>query len=453
MHPCDGLFLHRWYLAPALLAMLGLILACTSLSPSLVASFSPAWACPSPTPRPYGADGPVKAWEPCNCRVDPLTGARRCDECPTFFAIWEQEYGQAGGPPFPSPTPYVIQGTTFVFGQRVRMGPIFAQVEAQPGPPVAARAGSPLQPYTVRISLINQAPSALPIDYRTQVAIRAIQAGGRVLTDRWGVSDESLRLAETTLPATIPPGASMVSIPILAPPGTPHIVELLMLADGSRLPPLPSATVPPGTPTPTAAPPTEPAGTPTPNTHLALAQGQFLTVQWTNTALAPQLPPCDSPGATTDWSVDDPLAAHGRPVAPAIAAPPGSARVVQVALNQVGKPYIFGAKGPEQFDCSGLLTWSYAQIGISIPQGTAGQWPQLRPVAAGQLQPGDLIFFTLGRLGQRVDHVGMLVGDLNGNGQWDMVHAANEDLGVRVDYDIFDSRYYGAKIAGFRTVR
>jgi cell wall-associated NlpC family hydrolase len=142
------------------------------------------------------------------------------------------------------------------------------------------------------------------------------------------------------------------------------------------------------------------------------------------------------------WGIEEPLA---------VAAPPGAARVVQIALNQVGKPYIWGAKGPAAFDCSGLMTWAYGQIGIRIPHGTAGQWPGLPAVDRSAIQPGDLIYFAIG--GGRVDHVGMLVGDLNGDGRWDMVHAASPALGVRVDYGVFESAYYQPKIVGLRTAR
>jgi cell wall-associated NlpC family hydrolase len=135
-----------------------------------------------------------------------------------------------------------------------------------------------------------------------------------------------------------------------------------------------------------------------------------------------------------------------------MAAPPGSARIIQLALAQVGKSYVWGAKGPEQFDCSGLVAWLYAQIGIRIPVGTAGQWPQMQAVTIADLQPGDLVFMDTEGAG-RVTHVGMLAGDLNGDGQWDMVHAANRALGVRVDYNIFQSSYYAARIVGFRTAR
>jgi hypothetical protein len=47
----------------------------------------------------------------------------------------------------------------------------------------------------------------------------------------------------------------------------------------------------------------------------------------------------------------------------------------------------------------------------------------------------------------------MLVGDLNGDGQWDMVHASAPCCGVRIEYSLFESTYFRPKIAGFRTAR
>jgi cell wall-associated NlpC family hydrolase len=113
---------------------------------------------------------------------------------------------------------------------------------------------------------------------------------------------------------------------------------------------------------------------------------------------------------------------------------------------------VWGAEGPEAFDCSGLMFWSYAQIGVRIPRSTAGQWPRMRPVPLGALQQGDLIFMDTRESGEgytgrpeRVTHVGM-VADLNGDGRWDLIHAANPRLGVRVDFDIMRSPYYGPRI-------
>ncbi|NTU84415.1 MAG: C40 family peptidase, partial [Chloroflexales bacterium] len=100
---------------------------------------------------------------------------------------------------------------------------------------------------------------------------------------------------------------------------------------------------------------------------------------------------------------------------------------------------------------SGLCTGSYAHIGIGIPNGSRTQFAAMRPVSAGQLQPGDLVFFAI-ESPSRIDHVGMLA-DVNGDGAWDLIHAASPKLGVRVDYGVFTSAYYQPKIRGFRTAR
>ena len=124
---------------------------------------------------------------------------------------------------------------------------------------------------------------------------------------------------------------------------------------------------------------------------------------------------------------------------------------MQVALAQVGRPYVWGAKGPNAFDCSGLCSWSYAQIGIGIPSGSRNQLATMRSVPAGQIRPGDLIFFDMNQGGQ-INHVGMLA-DVNADGAWDLIHAANPSLGMRVDYGVFQSAYYQPRIRGFRTAR
>jgi cell wall-associated NlpC family hydrolase len=130
--------------------------------------------------------------------------------------------------------------------------------------------------------------------------------------------------------------------------------------------------------------------------------------------------------------------------------------VVAIALAQVGKQYVWGAIGPERFDCSGLMQWSYAQIGIRIPRSTATQWPGLRAISLSQMQPGDMVFFDTRagiRTPNQITHVGM-VADVNGDGQWDLIHAASPHAGVRVDYAFLTSSYYGPRLFGeARTVR
>lgn len=84
---------------------------------------------------------------------------------------------------------------------------------------------------------------------------------------------------------------------------------------------------------------------------------------------------------------------------------PQAAAAVKLAEAQIGKPYQWGATGPDTFDCSGLMMWSYAHQGITIPRVAADQQAWTTPVPITQLQPGDLVFF-----GSPAFHVGMYIG-------------------------------------------
>jgi cell wall-associated NlpC family hydrolase len=93
---------------------------------------------------------------------------------------------------------------------------------------------------------------------------------------------------------------------------------------------------------------------------------------------------------------------------------PGSAEsVIAAALTQLGVPYVWGGASPEAgFDCSGLVQWAYAQIGVSVPRTTFEQLTVGVAVALDELRPGDLIFSRGVENGQRVDagHVALYAG-------------------------------------------
>ncbi|HZZ48867.1 MAG TPA: NlpC/P60 family protein [Pseudonocardia sp.] len=91
------------------------------------------------------------------------------------------------------------------------------------------------------------------------------------------------------------------------------------------------------------------------------------------------------------------------------------------AMTKLGKPYIWGAKGPNAFDCSGLVQWAFKQIGISVPGSTATQIHEGRPVSRGQLRPGDVVFFY-----HPVSHVGIYMG----NGK--VLHASEPGKPVKI---------------------
>ncbi len=85
------------------------------------------------------------------------------------------------------------------------------------------------------------------------------------------------------------------------------------------------------------------------------------------------------------------------------AAPSGDVGgVLAAALAQVGDPYVWGGSGPNGFDCSGLTSYAYRAVGVSLPHSSRAQSRMGTAVSRGDLQPGDLVFF-----GSPVYHVGI----------------------------------------------
>jgi cell wall-associated NlpC family hydrolase len=102
-------------------------------------------------------------------------------------------------------------------------------------------------------------------------------------------------------------------------------------------------------------------------------------------------------------------------------------RALQFAQTKIGQPYLYGGSGPERFDCSGLTSWSFKQIGITLPRASRQQATVGAPVPFDQLQPGDLVFFY-----QPVSHVGIYIGDgkmINAPQTGDVVKYANVNRG------------------------
>ncbi|MFN8199411.1 MAG: C40 family peptidase [Nakamurella multipartita] len=134
-------------------------------------------------------------------------------------------------------------------------------------------------------------------------------------------------------------------------------------------------------------------------------------------AAAPQAASRSDRSTTSDSSAATSSAAA------AASAPAGSgaaAAAVAAALSKVGSPYVYGAAGPNAFDCSGLTSWAWAQAGVSIPRTSGGQ-AGLPSVPLSELQPGDLVTYY-----SPVSHVAMYIG----NGQ--VVHASTETRPVYV---------------------
>ena len=83
-----------------------------------------------------------------------------------------------------------------------------------------------------------------------------------------------------------------------------------------------------------------------------------------------------------------------------------AAAVVAYARAQVGKPYCYGGSGSACFDCSGLTMMAWQQAGVSLPHSSAAQYSVGRRVSAGELQPGDLIFYY-----SPISHVSVYIGN------------------------------------------
>jgi peptidoglycan DL-endopeptidase CwlO len=114
----------------------------------------------------------------------------------------------------------------------------------------------------------------------------------------------------------------------------------------------------------------------------------------------------------------------------------GHPEAATIATNYLGVPYVWGGASPSGFDCSGLVMYVYAQLGISLPHYTVSQWNATIPISSSQLEPGDLVFFD------GLGHVGIYIG----GGQF--IHAPYTGTVVQVS----DLGAYGGSFVGARRV-
>jgi peptidoglycan DL-endopeptidase CwlO len=82
------------------------------------------------------------------------------------------------------------------------------------------------------------------------------------------------------------------------------------------------------------------------------------------------------------------------------------AQALAAAMTRRGDPYVWGAAGPGEFDCSGLVVWAFAQEGITLPHYTGDLWNSGAHIPRADLEPGDLVFFF-----PDISHVGIYLGD------------------------------------------
>jgi cell wall-associated NlpC family hydrolase len=140
-------------------------------------------------------------------------------------------------------------------------------------------------------------------------------------------------------------------------------------------------------------------------------------------------PAPDTSGTVVGASV----AAPGATVAP----PSTHGGVVGIAMRYLGVPYRWGGASPSGFDCSGLVMYVYAQVGVSLPHSSYAQYGAGVPVSRDQLEPGDLVFFN------GLGHVGIYIG---GN---QMIHAPHTGDVVKISSL---TGWYAATYVGARRI-
>jgi cell wall-associated NlpC family hydrolase len=111
--------------------------------------------------------------------------------------------------------------------------------------------------------------------------------------------------------------------------------------------------------------------------------------------------------------------------------------VVAIALHYLGVPYVWGGSTPRGFDCSGFVAYVFAQMGVMLPHSSYAMFGMGAPVSIGELQPGDLVFFT------GASHMGIYIG----GGQF--VHAPHTGDVVKISSL---SGYYSSNFAGARRI-
>jgi cell wall-associated NlpC family hydrolase len=145
-----------------------------------------------------------------------------------------------------------------------------------------------------------------------------------------------------------------------------------------------------------------------------------------------------SPTAPTSPTTTAPATTAAPPTTTAsgpVALPAGYPQAATIALRYLGVPYQWGGASPiTGFDCSGLVMYVYAQLGVQLPHYAAAQYGYGAAVPFDQLQPGDLVFFS------GLSHVGIYIGD------GEIVHAPETGDVVKITpLAAFGSSYVGAR--------
>ncbi|EEG08801.1 C40 family peptidase [Pseudogulbenkiania ferrooxidans] len=118
--------------------------------------------------------------------------------------------------------------------------------------------------------------------------------------------------------------------------------------------------------------------------------------------------------------------------------------ILMYTLGLLDLDYRFGGSNPEAgLDCSGLVSYIYQNaVGVKLPHNAAQIASVARPIEAGRMQVGDLVFFNT--MNRPFSHMGIYIGD----GKF--VHAPRSNSTIRVER--LDNRYFAARFEGARTL-
>lgn len=295
------------------------------------------------------------------------------------------------GPLVPPLAPFPIAPTA---GGRLRTRPLYAAVSV-----------------TVISATAAVAASAGPAVFTAASAAPDLTARSAALASG-AAADFALSTGPTTARQAAGPTATPTTPP--APVQGSTIVAQTTAATKTHGPgptstPTATPTAPTSTPTTTPAPTTPPTTTTAPTTTSPTTTSPRTTTP--QTTAPPSTPPqttAPRPApAPRSAPAPAPATAAPRPVAPAATAGHSvGARALALAEGKLGAPYVWGATGPNAFDCSGLVVWAYRQLGLSLPHSSGALSTMGAPVAQSALQPGDLVFFY-----SPVSHVGIYAGN------------------------------------------
>ena len=170
---------------------------------------------------------------------------------------------------------------------------------------------------------------------------------------------------------------------------------------------------------------------------LARREAAAQAVQPQPTVVLPTPPQAPPPATDPTTSTTTAPPAAPAPAPTPQPQPTTHADAASIAARYLGVPYVWGGASPSGFDCSGLVMYVYAQLGVSLPHYTVSQWNATIPIPTSALAPGDLVFFD------GLGHVGIYIG----NGQF--IHAPHTGTVVQI---ASLSGYWAAHLDGARRV-